>query len=374
MKRVIAILLAAALLAPLSGCASVFDKEYLSVSQSAGASEDPAVSDDGAIEVRNFFGLRIAVTQLVSGHQESGTLNFRRYEGDINDDIAAACKDVSTNTALGAYCVDYISYDLDRIVAYYEAKIYIFYKRTAEETAAIVTLSTSDGLYAYVRAQMEDLQTDMVVLMNTAGLDKSDLLDCVDRVCREDPLCCINKPDAAVEEYDGGGAQKIFELKLDYGGTREALLAKRQELSDAVAELAGQVTSETAPYRALQAAGLVVSACASDETAGDTAYAALVQGSADSEGMAMAYAAVCAAADLPCQVVEGRLDKSEHYWNIVCLDGAYYHADLSRIMAEGYAASFLLGDSYMWGRYWWDTELYPACEGTLAVSALTAQQ
>ena len=127
-KRRLAIVLAAALLASLlGGCASVFDKEYLSVSDFVGVTDAPdeLTTENGVTSVKDLFALKLAITQLVSAHEDSGVLDLRRYNGEIADDVAAACKEVSTNTALGSYCVEYITYDLDRIVAYYEATVYI---------------------------------------------------------------------------------------------------------------------------------------------------------------------------------------------------------------------------------------------------------
>ena len=55
-----------------------------------------------------------------------------------------------------------------------------------------------------------------------------------------------------------------------------------------------------------------------------------MSGRADSEGMALAYKALCDTIGIECTVVEGRLDRTEHYWNIVTLEGDSYHVDTSR--------------------------------------------
>ena len=94
-------------------------------------------------------------------------------------------------------------------------------------------------------------------------------------------------------------------------------------------------------------------------------------GEADSEGMAVAYKAMCDAADIDCLVVEGRLDREEHYWNIITVDGASYHVDTSRTMELGYGATFLISDAQMWGGYWWDNSEYPECSGPLSYAAIT---
>ena len=370
MKKLIMLLVAAMLLVSLGGCASVFEKDYFSASDYQDTDTDSGLSDDGAAEIKNYFGLKVAISKLVSSHEESGTLDFRRYGGNINDDIAAACKEVSTSTALGSYCVDYISYDLDRIVSYYEARIYVSYKRTAEETESMLRCSTATDLYEKLKAAMSELQSPVVILVNAASADERDAEGYVEQICREEPLLCPYRPRAQVNVYSGSGVQKIYEFTIDYGGEREELLTMRQQVTARAEELAAAVSSDLPEYIALQCASLLIGRCESDPEGGSTAYAALVDGKADSEGMAMAYAAVCRAAGVNSFVVDGRLSKAEHFWNIIGINGAYYHADLSQAMSLGLGATFLLSDSLMWGSYWWDTELYPACEGTLTYRTL----
>lgn len=370
MKRLMMLLVAAMLLVSLCGCASVFEKEYFSAADYQDTDTESGVSGDGASEIKNYFGLKVAISGLVSAHAESGTLDFRRYNGSINDDIAAACKEVSTSTALGSYCVDYISYDLDRIVSYYEARIYVSYKRTAQETESMLRCSTTTDLYAKLKTAMSELKSPVVIMVNAASANERDAAAFVEQICREEPLQCPYRPVATVNVYSGSGVQKIYEFEIDYGGERAKLLPMRQQVTAQAEELAGAVTTELGEYIALQCASALITRCESDPEGGATAYAALVDGRADSEGMAMAYAAVCRTAGVSCRVVEGRLDKEEHFWNIIGINGAYYHVDLSRAMSLGLGNTFLLSDSLMWGSYWWDTELYPACEGTLTYRSL----
>ena len=51
-------------------------------------------------------------------------------------------------------------------------------------------------------------------------------------------------------------------------------------------------------------------------------------------------------------------------WNIIGIDGKYYHMDLSR-MDENYYLAYLLSDDDMWSSYDWDAEKYPICDGPL---------
>ena len=373
MKRALAaILISAALLAPLSGCASIFDKEYVSVTDFPESTGSPI--SDGARSVKNYLDLKLAINSLVSMHEESGTLDFSNYNGsNISDDLAAAAKEVSTETALSDYAVDYISYDLDRSVMYYEAEVYIYYRRTAEEVEAVVSESTVTGLRDAISEALNELQTELVVMVSAAGASEDEVAGYVTAAYLESPLSCVIRPKAEVTMYSGGGLQRIYEIVLDYGEDTETLEEMKSGLEEELTALAERVTAQGAPHRALQAATVLMKTCLHDEEADSSLWAALHEGRADSEGMAVAYKALCDAVGVECEVVTGRLDRAEHYWNIVTVDGESYHVDVSLAREQGFAGTFFISDAEMWGRYWWDNEDYPQCEGSLSYSALVKE-
>lgn len=371
-KLLAAILLCAALGATLSGCASVFDKEYLSVTTFPESTTSPAA--DGATTVRSYLDLKLAINSLVTAHSESGTLDFSNYNSaSISDDLAAATKEVSTETALGAYAVDYISYDLDRIAGYYEAEVYVYYRRTAEEVEAIVSESTVSGLREAIETALSELRTELVVMVSASGAGEEEVNEYITEAYMDSPLSCVLRPKSEVTMYTGGGLQRIYEIKLKYGLDTETLEKMKAALSEELEELAARITSQSTAHRALQAASVLIELCTFDEEAGSSLWSAIHEGSADSEGMAVAYKALCDAADIDCMVVTGRQDRAEHYWNIVTIDGESYHVDVSMVRERGYAGTFLISDAEMWGHYWWDIEDYPQCEGSLSYSALVEE-
>ena len=371
-KLLAAILLCAALGATLSGCASVFDKEYLSVTTFPESTTSPDA--DGATAVRSYLDLKLAINSLVTAHSESGTLDFSNYNSaSISDDLAAATKEVSTETALGAYAVDYISYDLDRIAGYYEAEVYVYYRRTAEEVEAIVSESTVSGLREAIETALSELRTELVVMVSASGAGEEEVNEYITEAYMDSPLSCVLRPKSEVTMYTGGGLQRIYEIKLKYGLDTETLEKMKAALSEELEELAARITSQSKPHRALQAATVLTEQCAHDESAGSSIWAAIHGGAANSEGMAVAYKALCDALGLDCVVVTGRLDRAEHYWNILTLEGASYHVDVSMAREQGFAGTFLISDAQMWGRYWWDNEDYPQCEGSLSYAALVEE-
>lgn len=371
-KKIIALFAAAALAASLSGCASIFDKEYIAITDYVDASTPP--QQEGTVQVENYLELKLAINKLITAHEESGSLDFSSYKGEnISDDLAAACNEVRSETALAAYVVDYISYDLDRHVSYYEAEVYVYYLHTQEEVEAIVSVGTVSGLYDAVSAALEQMSPGLVVMVTASGASEAEVAGYVTEAYFENPLSCVNLPTTEVTMYTGGGLQRIYEINLDYGASVASLASRKEILSAELTELAGRVTSRGEAYRALQAATVVMETCASNAEAGDTLWDAVHLGAADSRGMALAFKALCDIVEVDCTVVAGRLDRAEHYWNIVTVDGAGYHVDVSAAAERGLAATFFISDADMWGHYWWDNENYPQCDGALSYAALTEE-
>lgn len=371
-KKIIALFAAAALAASLSGCASIFDKEYIAITDYVDASTPP--QQEGTVQVENYLELKLAINKLITAHEGSGSLDFSSYKGEnISDDLAAACNEVRSETALAAYVVDYISYDLDRLVSYYEAEVYVYYLHTQEEVEAIVSVGTVSGLYDAVSAALEQMSPGLVVMVTASGASEAEVTGYVTEAYFENPLSCVNLPTTEVTMYTGGGLQRIYEINLDYGASVASLASRKEILSAELTELAGRVTSRGEAYRALQAATVVMETCASNAEAGDTLWDAVHLGAADSRGMALAFKALCDIVEMDCTVVAGRLDRAEHYWNIVTVDGASYHVDVSAAAERGLAATFFISDADMWGHYWWDNENYPQCDGALSYAALTEE-
>lgn len=367
-RKIISLFFTAALLISLSACASIFDKEYFSATDYLDSAPSPNL--DGAIEVKNYNGLKMAIGNLIPAHEETGIIDFRNYNttASISEDLAAAAKEISNDTALGDYCVDYIHYDIDRIVAYYEATVTVIYKRTAEEVEALQSVDTSSGLYDVISSAMSEMTERVVVSVRATSLGADDIEEYVDATYLASPLQYVNRPSVTVEPYSGTGLQQIFDISIDYGGDVSELALVLEEVSGAVSGIAGRLTTEDEPYMALQAATLLIENCKSDETAGSNVRAALIGGKADSEGMALAYQAICSEAGIECVVVSGRYSKEQHYWNIITVDGNSYHVDSSKATEFGFASTFLKSDAEMWGSYWWDNEQYPICEGDLYYS------
>ena len=369
MKRVTGAVLVLVMLFALAGCSVLYEKEYTSQRPYEAESSAPEGSGPAApvSSITNYSSLKQAILQLVSERAESAELQFQNYDGNISQDISTACWEVKSSTALGAFAVDYISYDLSRIVSFYQAEIYITYKRSADQIAAVESVYTVSDLSEKLRQALQENRSYLVLEVTVASATADTVIRAAAEAYHADPLICPVLPEVDVGIYPESGVSRIMEITLSYGLDGETMDAMRRELEGAVASMArwvvpqgtasGEMLSE---YARVQGVYMYVSEnCRLNRTAGTTARDALVSGSADSEGLAMALMAGCQALDVDCSLVFGRLAGIDHVWNMVTVDGKTYHVDVS-----GGNGVFLLGDEAVWGDYWWDTSFYPACPET----------
>ena len=182
----------------------------------------------------------------------------------------------------------------------------------------------------------------------------------------ENPLCSAAPPQASVEVYSGKGYERVADFTFSYDYSAQWLEQLRQSLSVAVDRVLESVPAGDTQSRIRSACRILSNDCSYDPDVSDfggTAYGALIIGHANSLGYAQACKLLCDRMDVPCQIIAGRYDRAEHYWNIVEIDGARYHIDVSLAAQLGLSAVFLRSDSALWGRYTWDIDAYAPCLG-----------
>ena len=88
------------------------------------------------------------------------------------------------------------------------------------------------------------------------------------------------------------------------------------------------------------------------------AHSQQCRGVGDSQALARVNAAMCSRIGLEVRTVRGNRVGEARWWNLVHIDGMWYHVDL--LAPEGFRT---LTDAEMTG-YDWDREAYPAAAGT----------
>lgn len=361
-KRLTAMALCAAMLLGMCGCGSIFDKEYSSVTDYVAAGDS---SSEGKDTVRNYYALKQAILRLVDARKESGVVAFGEYDGDISTDLKSACWELRTQNALCAYCVESISYDLNHIVSYDEATMHIAYSRSQQDIDQVVTVSYSTDIKDYLADAINALGKRVVLLVNNSALDEEGVKALVSEIYTEDPLCAVSLPQTTVYMYSGSGLQRLFDIGLSYGGA-DGTVSSEKKLLGAAADTGAKACADAEPSKAaLKICEYLVARCIYKEASGSTAYDALMRGRADSEGMALAFKALCEKLGIECSTVKGLKDLKDHWWNIITIGADSYHVDVSLCRESGVKAGFLRSDMDMWGAYRWDTASYPECRGAL---------
>ena len=325
MKKVPIIALLALCCLLLAGCGSVFDKEYVSVTDYV----PPAQAENnagGRVTVRNMAELKRAIMGMVYEGASGGSIAFDpNYDGSAAEDMESACWQVRTQDALCAYCVRDMSYEIEKIVNYYESTVSIDYTSYASELSSIIQLPYSVGVQDILSSAMEENRTRVVLLINTSTttVENVELIRCKSQMKNLD---VVSNLDAA--EMD----------------PLHAAFAACRYLTDN---------------------------CVLDESAQGSCYDALIRFETNSEGLALAYVEMCHQLALECRIVYGQYDGSDHCWNIVKLDGDWYHVDVSRCYDGEFGKGFLLNDEQMWNDYRWIISSYPACAGELSYADIS---
>ncbi len=367
--RLAALLLAGALL--LSGCAAMTDRDYLSIQAHRGVLS--AGSDPSAFRVENYTELGEAIHGMVETGLEHGVVHLSNYiprsaKGDVEADLADACAEVAQRDPLGAYAVDFIKHDKAYIVSYYEANIFITYRRTAEQVKSIVSVTGTSAVRTEIQEALSTFSAEKVLRISYFAEDAAAIRALVRQAYYASPLFALGMPEIEVDIYpsDKGytGELRIVEILLTYPEDQETLRKQAQALQQRAGELAG-VARGLSGESAVRAIDLLlksdVTYFADRKKDGaqrrNTAYAALVDGAADSEGLALAYQLLAKQEGLESYVVSGTMGDRPHFWNIVGLsDGEYRHVDVTAQEGVGLSDADLVNLGYQW-----DRSAYRAC-------------
>ena len=363
-KKHLALVMAAVVVFSLCGCSGWFNKEYLSVKDYVPPVQENYSSKD-KISVRNFTGLRQALLRFAYAGESEGRIVFdASYDGDPLEDLASACWQVRTQDALCAYCVENIAYELTKIVTTNEATVYYSYSNFCESADNIVHLPYSYGVESTLLETLENRDRKLVVLVASSSYTAEDIEGLLTRVYRENPTLVPREPRASVNMYSGTGSQRLYEISINYGLTSEELEQRIAALQAVDAFSGMDMESLSNGQRALAACQYLMEHCQLSAAATDnTAYSALVNHIANSEGLAFAYVDLCRQLKLECSIVYGQYQWQDRCWNIVKIDGSYYHVDVFEAINSGLESSFMVNDENFWGNHRWDVASYPKCTG-----------
>lgn len=373
MRKIAVFLTLFALIAALPGCGTLLKGDYTSSRDHEGPPEDDGADAELTFEAANYTQLLDAVESLISQGAERGVIRASGYTGKLESDLADACREASTDTVLGSYCVYFINYSLNRLVSTYEASVSILYRHTTEEAAGIPVCDGPETLEELLVEGMSSRAESVTVKVEDSSVTGDTVAQCVEKAYYSNPASILYIPTYTMTSYPEEGRERILEIVFTYPYATPTVEQRRKSLERKAEEITGAIPPGTVMERLMVLAGYFrenveydSSVDASDAQArrysAMTAYGALGQGKAAGEGYAMGLKVLCDRLGIECQVIRGRYNNMDHAWNLVRMDnGELYHVDMTVFDPAG--APVRNDDQQRYAGFWWDATLYPWCSG-----------
>lgn len=352
MKKILFTLL---LCAALCGC-SWMEGSYVSVTPHV---VTPARDPEDTIQISSYSQLRSALTDLVDAGATHGLFSLSDYPQDqIRADIYLAANYVQTSYPIGVYAVESIEYDLGSDGRQNAMSVDIAYRHGKSEIDRIQTVWSMSGAKTAIASALRQYEPSIV--LQITNYESTDFTQLVADYSAEHPQIIMETPQVTEAIFPSSGDVRIVELVFTYQTSRESMRTMQTKVLP-IFSSAQLYVSRDADARVQYGQLYTFLTERFDytiETSITPSYSLLYHGVGDSKAFAQIYAAMCSQVGLECLVVSGTRGGESRYWNIVCVDGTYYHVDLLRSLQEqGYAQRT---DAEMQG-YVWDYSAYPVC-------------
>lgn len=351
--RALALLTAAAL--ALTGCSSLLEQEYTYITPHNAA--QTAEGDPSILRADSYQELVNALIYFIGTGTEKGTVRLYMDGEDLDASLDAACLEVDQEDPLGAYAVEYITFSLSSVVAYSEATVNITYRRTKEQVASIVQATGITAIRSELASTMSAFQPECVLRISYFNEDEEFIQDLARQAYYNAPSSALGMPQLQVFLYPDSGQQRIVEILLTYPDDPSELERQKAALTNWLQSLSAPLAGLSGDSLIEQAARAIVAAGTYDPEGGSSVCALMDQGSANSEGIALAMAALCQHLGLSFRVVEGTRNGQPHFWNMVQTSYGWRHLDLTDSQSGPFDPRT---DQQMTQLgYHWDTNLVP---------------
>ncbi|MEY8763104.1 MULTISPECIES: transglutaminase domain-containing protein [Clostridium] len=239
-----------------------------------------------------------------------------------------------------------------------------------------IPIENYDQYYSALKNALANYKSKLVLNIENYNRDTYDL-NVINDVLYDNP----NLRDwylSAEANLQGSGPVKMI-INFNYSDTKQNLIEKDNEIQNKVDEIVKNVTNPSMKdYQKELALHDYVVRNANYDNSTDvpndsyTSYGVLIKGVGVCEGYADAMDRLLTAAGIECRMVTGKANGGsgwvDHAWNIVKIQGEYYHLDStwddpimgdgSHIISHSY---FNVTDSKMARSHIWDTSKYPRC-------------
>lgn len=351
-RRLIALVL---LVAMLSGCGWM-DGSYVSVTpHQVGVGQG---SQSSVRSLRNYTELRGALVGLIDRGATEGLFSLAEYpKEDVVKDMDRAIAYATGSYSLGAYAVDAIDYDFGTGLGASALSVDISYRRTREQIESIRSVRGIAGAREEVEAALDEC-LDTLVLQESA-YKEADFGAMVRDYAIRNPDRVMELPSINVRIYPDRGNIRVVELSFRYKTDRQTLRNMREQVEPVFSSAVLYVTGQGSDWTKFSQLHTFLMERFDYQIGSSVtpAYSLLCEGIGDSRAFAQVYAVMCSRIGLEAQVISGTKDGEVWYWDLIKIDGAWYHVDL---LGTKWFEPMI--DERMTG-YEWDREAYPVANG-----------
>ena len=345
-----------------NGC-SVLRGTYSSITPHIEAASGQNYGGVSEAQASDYNELRNAILRIVESGATSGTVTITRYTGDIQSDVLTACREVQATEPLGAYAVEYMSYECVNVLTHYEATIEVTYRKTPEQIAQIVDVTGTREFSELLSSAINLHQESLVAHIRYYYGEQYNAEELARTLLTANPASFVAQPVISVGLYPEGDVtqwSRIIDIQLDWGFTREELWHRQEEFVAVCADIVAGLDQEAGGLEKVHGIIAWMDQLSfldkEEESSSNTPYSALVEKVSASRGAAGALAALCDVIGVERRIVTGTLDGETHYWNMLRLGRDWYHVDLT-------GAAELLTDEQISDGYEWNITSYPVCRG-----------
>lgn len=354
-RRLAALAAAAALL--LSGCGWM-DGSYVSVTpHQVGQSHNTGGS---ASTVSSYAELRSALIGLIDAGSSKGLFTLSEYpRADAETDMERAVQYAMGVYPIGAYAVEAIDYAFGTGPGAGAISVDISYRHTLAQIEQIRTVRWISGAEEEVEDAVDECADSLV--LQISGYQDVDFGEIVREYARMYPERVMEVPEVEVRTYPNRGDTRVVELRFSYRTSREQLRSMREQVQPVFSSAALYVSGQAEDRSKFSQLHAFLTERYDDyrlEPSVTPAYSLLCQGMGDSSAFAQVYTAMCSRIGLEARSVCGTRNGEARWWNLIRIDGMWYHLDLL-----GDRQFRPMTDAEMTG-YEWDRTQYPAAEGT----------
>ena len=410
----------------VSGCLNFLEGSVVSITDHEFPPyEKPPVEQ---IVVADYEEFKAVLLDLIYTHEVSAQILCHNFDGeDVQSEVMRASEEIMFEHPVGAYAVADFTVTTAKVMSSFEVDIEIEFKRTAEQIGSIINASTSRYLMTQLLNIMSEHREEAAI-RTSMMLSEEEIFEQIREIYYQNPRRIVMLPIVAVEIFpkeaeltvgeddplpsgdefftgdddtfpaetaappvESGTIQstwvdRIYEIKFSYVESPSILQVYRDNLALYVRQNAERALGETDAEILLSLVYNLMASTEFDEGTARTisihgaqnfaatASGALVRGLAVGEGFAMAFKALCDELRFDCRVVLGYIDDRVHAWNIVSLDGDYYHIDVAMCVVNGLETAFLKSDTDFEELYSWDRDNTVRCEGTLTLEDIVGTE